>query len=87
MEVKAQELLNNDDLLKGITTADTADELMAVLKEHEIQLEEGLNPEHAFEMVQSSKTKELGDQELESVSGGILFATAAMAAGALSFNC
>lgn len=83
MEDKAKELLNNDELLKGIVTADTADELMAVLKENEIQLEEGLSPEHAFELVQSARTEELGEQELESVSGGILFATAAAAAGML----
>lgn len=86
-----EQLAENEELTTGLIKAANTDELMELLKENNIVLEDGLTPEEAFQTVQQAidaqrNGTELGDADLENVSGGALaaipLATACGAVGA-----
>jgi hypothetical protein len=82
MNEKMEKLMANDELMKGLVECSTPDELMKILKENELELEEGLTPEEAFKAVKEYQNDEVNDDQLENVSGGIAISTALLAVGA-----
>lgn len=71
-----KQLLENEELLRGLVDSKTPEELMKVLGENKITLEEGLTAEEAFSIVKSHENDELNDElndeSLELVSGGVI---------------
>lgn len=73
MNEKMQLILENDELMMGLVSAKTPEELNAVLARQGFELE-GISADEAFEMVQDkiarAESGELSEEELEAVSGG-----------------
>ena len=82
MNEKLEKLMENDELLKGLVECSTPDELMKILKENELELEEGLTPEEAFKAVKEYQNDEVSEEALENVSGGMAISTGLMVVGA-----
>ncbi len=69
---EVKKLLENEAFLEGLVDAETPEELAEVLKANNLELEEGLTIEKAFEVCQASKTDELSEEALEDVAGGVV---------------
>ena len=83
MNENVEKLMENEEFLKGLVECTTPDELMKVLKDNNIELEEGLTPEAAFKAVKQYQNDELNEESLEAVSGGsITVGTMLLATGA-----
>ena len=83
-EIKsANELFENEELMKALQDVKNADELVEVLNRFGVSLEEGLTPEKAYELFVTGKERDgdLSDDDLENVSGG--FAWGWIVAGVL----
>ena len=78
-----EKLLQNEELLVGMVETETPEELAKLFAEHNIQLEEGLTIEQAFQMIQENKKDELSEEALQDVNGGIGLLAGITAAGAL----
>ena len=81
METNVKTLVENKNLLEGIARATTPDELMEVFSSNNIQLEDGMTKEQAFEMVKKQVSGELSVSELEHAYGGIAITLALAATG------
>ena len=82
MNENMEKLMENEELLKGLVECSTPEELMKILKENNVELEEGLTPEEAFKAVKQNQNDELDEAALEDVSGGIALGVALGAVGA-----
>lgn len=80
-----EQILKNEELLVGLVNVNTPEELAKLFSEHNIQLEEGLNYEQAFEMVKAQENAELNEEDLDNVNGGIALAVALGAAATFTF--
>ena len=72
-----KDLMANEEFMKGLVEVATPAELAKLLKDNDVELEEGISFEDAFEIIKKQENAELSDADLENVSGGIAFAVAA----------
>ena len=77
-----KELMANEEFLKGIVEVETPASLGELFAKHDVQLEDGISLEEAFETIKKQENSELSETELEDANGGIAFAVAAGAVGA-----
>ena len=77
------DLMKNEEFLKGLVEVATPSELKELFEKNDIQLEDDLSIDEAFELVKKQKDAELDEEQLEDVNGGVAFAVAAGAVGAL----
>ena len=67
-----KDLMSNEDLVVGIVEATTPAELGEVLKRNNIQLEDGMTLEEAFQAMKAENNGEITEEALDDVSGGAL---------------
>jgi len=72
-----KDLMANEEFLKGLVEVSTPAELAELLKNNDVQLEEGITIEEAFDTIKKQENAELSDADLDDVSGGIAFTVAA----------
>ena len=77
------EVLEDKELLVSLVEAQTANEFGKILADKEIALD-GLTNEEAFKLFKEQEGKELNEDELAEVSGGIALTVALGAAGAFT---
>lgn len=77
------EVLEDKELLIALVEAQTADEFGKILEKKEIALD-GLTNEEAFKLFKEQEGKELNEEELMEVSGGIALAVGLGAAAAFT---
>ena len=82
MDENLKKLMENKALLEGLVDVQTPDDLAKLLAENNIELEEGLSMEKAFELVKKGQTDELTEEDVENVNGGIVLSIAIGAVGA-----
>ncbi len=75
------ELLKNEEFLKGLVDVQTPEALGELLKANDVELEEGITLEKAFEIIKSQKDAELSEADLEDANGGIAFGLAVASVG------
>ena len=83
MNENVKQLIENDELMEGLATCKTPEELAKLLEANSLVLEDGLSIEEAFALVKKQADDELDVTDLDSVSGGIGFLVGAAAAGML----
>ena len=81
-----EKILQNEELMEGIAAVETAEELAELLAQHNIQLEDGLTTEKAFELIQAQQNGELNEESLDDVAGGIAPLVAAGAVAAFTIG-
>ncbi len=81
METNVRTLIENQSLLEGIARATTPDELMDVFSANNIQLEDGMTKEEAFDLAKRQAKDEISVAELEGANGGIGLSVALAATG------
>lgn len=72
MEANIKTIMENEKLMQGIAEVTTPEEMMKLFSENNIELEEGLTPQEAFDCIQKGKNGELNEKELEDVNGGVI---------------
>lgn len=72
-----KKLMENEVFMKGIVEVSTPDELAKLLKNNDVELEDNITIEEAFEIVKNQENVELDDTTLDDVNGGIAFMVAA----------
>lgn len=77
-----KDLMANEEFLKGLVEVSAPAELAELLKNNDVQLEEGITIEEAFDTIKKQENAELSDADLDDVSGGIAFTVAAGAVAA-----
>ena len=73
-----QDVLNNEAFLDELFSASNPEALMRLLNGHDIHIED-MSPEDLFGAVQRAKSAELGEADLENVSGGAVLPLIAVA--------
>ena len=77
-------ILENEQLLEGLVQVESPEELSALFAQHNIQLEDDLTEEEAFNLIQEQASRDLDEVSLENVTGGsISLGVALGAAGSL----
>lgn len=79
MDENLKKLMDNETFMNGLASVESADDLAKVLSENNVELD-GVTVEEAFAQIQEQE--DLSEDDLEKVSGGILFTTALLATGA-----
>lgn len=75
------DLMSNEELLKGLVEVKTATELGELFAKNNVELDDSLTLEEAFEMVKKNEDAELSEEDLEAANGGIALAVAAGSVG------
>lgn len=78
-----EKLLQNEALMEGLAEVQTVDQLVALLAEHNVELEAGVSAEQLLAQLKAEPTDELDENALEDVSGGVIL-TGALVAGAVA---
>lgn len=78
------ELMENEKFLKGLVDVTTPAELGDLFADNDIQLEDGISLEEAFEIVKKQEEAELSETDLDSTNGGIALTVALGAVGAFT---
>ena len=82
------EILENVEVMEGIVTVTSPEELAKLFDAYNIQLEKDLTIEKAFELVKAQESGGLTEVALDDVSGGVVFSAVAaftLSAAALHF--
>ena len=77
-----KDLIANEEFLKGLVEVSTPAELSELLKNNDVELEESITIEEAFDTIKKQESAELSDADLDDVSGGIAFTVAVGAVAA-----
>ena len=72
MNEQLMELTKNEVLINGLVECQSPAELMALLKDNNIELDASLTAEEAFELVKNQASGELATEDLDAVSGGLI---------------
>lgn len=83
MNERLNELLENEEFMKGLVTCQSPEELANLFEKNSIVLDEELSIEDAFELVKKQESGELNDSELDAVSGGGIALGLAISSAAL----
>lgn len=71
MSEQLTRLMEDEKFLKDLVTVETPEALATLFEAKGVTLEEGLSIEKAFELVKSSESAELNEEDLETATGGI----------------
>lgn len=77
-----ENIIHNEELMKTLAAVGTAEELMKVFEENNITLEEGVTAQQFLDTMKGTQSEELGEDDLDEVSGGVIVTPALIVAAA-----